>query len=64
MAEKYGVSSSAMVIAWLLRHPAKVQPIIGTTNTEHFTDICTAAQIELTRQDWYALYRAAGNRLP
>lgn len=64
MAEKYKVSSSAMVIAWLLRHPAEVQPVIGTTNPARFADICTATQIELTRQDWYALYRAAGNRLP
>lgn len=63
-AEKYGVSNSAIAIAWLLRHPAKMQPIIGTTNPQRVRDIAQAADIDLTRQEWYALYLAAGNVLP
>jgi len=64
MAEKYGVSPSAIAIAWILRHPANIQPIIGTTKKERVTDYATAANIQLTRPDWYSLYKAAGNILP
>jgi len=64
MSEKYGVSTSAISAAWILRHPAKIQVIVGTTNTERLRDICTASDITLSRQDWYALYLSAGNRLP
>ncbi len=64
MGEKYYVSKTAMAAAWILRHPAKLQVITGTTNIRRLADICTAESVELTRADWYALYRAAGNELP
>lgn len=64
LGEKYGVSKTAMAAAWILRHPANIQVITGTTNAQRLADICTAASIELSRADWYALYRAAGNELP
>lgn len=64
LAEKYGTNSSAMAIAWILRHPARMQPIIGTTNPQRVSDICEAAQVTLSREDWYAIYCAAGNKLP
>ncbi len=64
MGEKYGVSKSAMAAAWILRHPAKMQVIVGTTNAARLRDICTAAQVELSRPDWYEIYRSAGNELP
>lgn len=64
MAEKYNVPDTAIAIAWLLRHPAKMQPIVGTTNAGRLKDICKASTIELTRPDWYEIYRAAGNTLP
>jgi predicted oxidoreductase len=59
-----GVPNTAIAIAWLLRHPAKMQPIIGTTNAQRVRDIAQASDIELTRQEWYDLYLAAGNKLP
>jgi predicted oxidoreductase len=64
LAELKGVPNTAIAIAWILRHPAKIQPIAGTTNANRLKDICKASQIELTRQEWYEIYRAAGNKLP
>jgi len=64
IAEKKGVTNTAIAIAWILRHPAKIQAIVGTTNSKRLKDICKAPEVELTRQEWYELYRAAGNKLP
>ncbi len=64
IAEIYGVSKTAIVMAWLLRHPAKMQPIVGTTNTQRLKACIQAAQITLTREQWYEIYLSAGNFLP
>ena len=64
MAAAKGVTNTAIAIAWLLRHPAKMQPIIGTTNPQRVKDSCQAAGVELARAEWYEIYRAAGNKLP
>lgn len=64
IAEKYNVTNSAIAIAWLLRHPAKMQPIVGTTNAKRLKDICKASEVQLSREEWYEIYRAAGNNLP
>ncbi len=64
LAEKYAVSNSAIAVAWILRHPAKMQPIIGSANHQRVRDICKASDFELTREEWYEIYRAAGNILP
>lgn len=64
IAAKYDVSSTTIAIAWLLRHPARMQPVIGTMNIERLQDCCKAGDIHLTRQEWYDIYRAAGNVLP
>ena len=64
MAAQKGVSDAAMVIAWILRHPARMQPIVGTTNVQRLTDLCRACEVELSREEWYAIYRAAGHTLP
>ena len=64
MAKKYDVSPSAVAAAFLLRHPAKMQVVLGTTKPERVKDIAKAADIDLTRRDWYTLYCAAGNILP
>lgn len=64
LAMQYKVSSSTIAIAWILRHPAKMQPIVGTMNAARLRDICRAATIELTRAQWYEIYLAAGNILP
>ena len=64
LADKYGVSKTAIAIAWILRHPAKMQAIAGTMNPEHLKDICQAATVELTHHEWYQLYLASGKKLP
>lgn len=64
IAEKKGVTNTTIAISWILRHPAKMQPIVGTTNANRLKDIAKASQVELTRQEWYEIYRAAGNKLP
>lgn len=64
MAAAKGVTNTAIAIAWLLRHPAKMQPIIGTTNPQRVKDSCKASDITLSRQEWYEIYLAAGNKLP
>jgi Predicted oxidoreductase len=64
IAGRYGVSPTTIAIAWLLRHPARMQPVIGTMNIQRLKDCCRASEIELTREEWYEIYRAAGNRLP
>ncbi|MEI7846418.1 MAG: aldo/keto reductase [Chloroflexota bacterium] len=64
IAASWGVTNTAIAIAWLLRHPAHMQPIVGTTNPSRVRDICKASDIKLSRQDWYDIYLAAGNKLP
>lgn len=64
LAEQYGVKPETIAIAWILRHPAKMQPIVGTTNAQRLTDICKASEITLTRQEWYGIYLASGKKLP
>ena len=65
LAQAKGVSKEAIALAWLLRHPAKIQPIIGTTKPERIRAACEADQVELTRDEWYRLYIAGrGARMP
>ena len=64
VAAAHGVASTTIVLAWLLRHPAKLQPVTGTTKVERLRDCIRASEIELTRTEWYAIYRAAGNGIP
>jgi predicted oxidoreductase len=64
LAEIYGTDSTAVALAWILRHPAAMQPVVGTTNTGRLASCARAAEIGLSREDWYALYLAAGNTLP
>lgn len=64
IAESKGVTNSAIAVAWILRHPAKIQTIVGTTNANRLKDICKASNVNLTREEWYEIYRAAGNKLP
>jgi predicted oxidoreductase len=58
MANKRRVSPGAILIAWLLRHPAGIQAIIGTTNPERIAEACKADEIELSREEWYRLFTA------
>ncbi len=64
LAEKYSVSETAIAFAWILRHPAKMMPVTGTTNLTRLSDCLAATDIKLTREEWYEIYKAAGNILP
>jgi len=64
IAKKYSVTNTTIAIAWLLRHPAMMQPITGTMKLERLKDCVRAADITLTRDEWYAIFLAAGNVLP
>lgn len=64
LAEQYDTTKAAIAIAWILRHPANMQAVVGTMNPQHLRELCDAAQIRLTRPEWYELYRAAGYMLP
>ena len=64
IGEKYGVSKTTMAIAWILRHPAKMQPVTGTTNPTRLADCLKAAEVNISREEWYEIYRSAGNKLP
>ena len=61
---KYGVSKTTVAFAWILRHPAKMQPVTGTTNLTRLVDCIKASEITLTREERHEIYRAAGNVLP
>lgn len=63
-AGSYGTTPTAIAAAWILRHPAKMQLISGSVSPERIKEIASAAEISLSRVDWYAIYRAAGFRLP
>ncbi|HET9905839.1 MAG TPA: aldo/keto reductase [Anaerolineales bacterium] len=64
IAADKGVTNTAIAIAWLLRHPAHMQPILGTTSPQRVKDSCQASGITLCREEWYQIYLAAGNQLP
>ena len=64
LAIKYGVTSSTIAISWILRYPAKMQAVVGTTNPKHLREASQATNFSLTRKEWYEIYLAAGNNLP
>ena len=63
-ADDYGVAAEAIVVAWILRHPAKIQTIVGSMNPDRLTKIAQAFDVQLTREQWYHIYRSTGNVLP
>ena len=64
LAEKYNTTPNGIAVAWILRHPAGIQTIVGTMNEKRLADIAKAADVVLTREEWYELYMAAGKMLP
>jgi len=65
LAEQYQCSGEAILLAWLMRHPANIQPVIGTTNLQRIQDCGQATRIQLSREHWYQLYVSArGKPLP
>lgn len=64
LAKQYDVSDEAIIVAWILRHPAKIQTIIGSMNPQRIKGIVEAEKVELTRPEWYEIYTKAGHILP
>ncbi len=64
LADQYGVTKAAIAIAWILRHPAKMQVIAGTMNPVHLTEMAEACKIDLIYEEWYKLYLSSGKFLP
>ena len=62
ISKKYGVKKGAIVVNWLLRHPAKIQPIIGTRSIQRIKHICQSSQIKISREEWYNLYNLVEHR--
>lgn len=64
LADKYQVTKEAIAVAWINRHPARIQTIVGTMTPSRIDKIAKVDQVKLTRKEWYDLYKAAGNVLP
>lgn len=64
LADKYGVTKNTIATAWILRHPAKMQVILGSMNPTRLDEMTDTDKVSMTRQEWYDVYLAAGNILP
>lgn len=64
LAEKYDTTDTGIAIAWILRLPEKMQPVVGSINVTRLEEISKAADISLSREDWYDIYLTAGYKLP
>lgn len=64
IGKKYGATKAAVALGWILRHPAEMQVVVGTTSPQHLKESCKATEFELTRQEWYDLYLGTGKALP
>lgn len=64
VAEKYGITPTGVVIAWMLRHPAHMQPVAGSMNPSRMKEILAGAKVRITREEWYGIYKSAGFKLP
>ncbi len=58
------MTSIGIATAWITRHPANMQVVLGTTSPQRVADAAAGADIVLTRAEWYELFRAAGHLLP
>lgn len=61
---KYGVTNTAVAVGWITRHPANMQVVLGTTNIQRMKDACKGSELPLTREEWYEIYKEAGNIIP
>jgi len=64
IAAEYGVTRTTVAVAWIARHPANIQVILGTTNPQRLIEGCKGSELQLTREQWYQIYKAAGNMIP
>jgi predicted oxidoreductase len=63
-ALRYGVTPLGIAVAWITRHPANIQVVVGTTKPERVREAAAGSAVPMSRPDWYDLFRAAGNILP
>lgn len=59
MAERFSVDPAALAVAWLLKHPARIMPILGSNNIQRIEGFSQALEVELDRQSWFELFEAA-----
>ena len=64
IADKYNTNPSAVAAAWILRHPAQIQVVLGTTKVKRLEETVEACKFELTHEEWYEIYRASGKMVP
>jgi len=65
LAHQYGVSRGVIALAWLMKHPARILPIIGSANPDRIAELARSGSISLSREEWYRLLEASrGGRLP
>jgi predicted oxidoreductase len=64
LADAYEVAPAAIAVAWITRHPANMQVVLGTTKVRHLLDSISGSDLPLSRQEWYRLFTAAGHILP
>lgn len=65
LSSEYNCDINTIVLAWLLKHPAKIQPVLGTKNPKRLKDLCKALNIELSREHWYLLLESIlGKEIP
>lgn len=64
IADEKNVTNTTIATSWILRHPAKMQTIVGTMNPSRINEVAKASGVVLSREEWYEIYRAAGNILP
>jgi len=64
LAEVYGVTPTGIAVAWITRHPANIQVVLGTTKPQRVRECAAGSDINLTREEWYSLFRAAGHIVP
>jgi len=64
LALKYGVTPTGIAVAWITRHPANIQVVLGTTKPSRVKDSAAGSDVTLTREEWYRLFRAAGHQVP
>ncbi len=64
LAKKYGITPIGIAVAWITRHPANIQVVLGTTKPSRVRESVAGADIKLTREEWYRLFKAAGYAVP
>lgn len=64
IANEQQVTAEAIAVAWIMRHPAQMQVVIGTTKQQRVRDMAQAAHVQLSREQWYEIYRSTGKKLP